>query len=93
MARIIPLRGKETFRVPAPWQGDGQSEELCAYCQPVDEQAELKGEPTSYRAFIRVMDEYHYIGTYATLDTAFNTVDKVKDVITSLLKVIANEGK
>lgn len=93
MARKIPFVGKKTIQISYPWMKKGQFDDVCAYFEPVDEDAELKGEPTSYRAFIRVMDEYHYIGTYATLDTAFNTVDKVKDVITSLLKVIANEGK
>ncbi|QXV85486.1 hypothetical protein bas25_0064 [Escherichia phage VogelGryff] len=93
MARKIPFIGKEMIRFPAPWLGEGQFEDVCAYFEPVDQEAELKGGNTQYRAFIRVMDEYQYIGTYATLDTAFSTVDKVKDVITSLLKVIANEGK
>ncbi|QBZ71695.1 hypothetical protein [Escherichia phage Skure] len=89
MARKIPYIGKEMIRFPAPWLGEGQFEDVCAYFEEV----ELKGGITQYRAFIRVMDEYQYIGTYATMDTAFVTIDKVKDVITSLLKVIVNEGK
>lgn len=44
MARKIPFIGKEMIRFPAPWLGEGQFEDVCAYFEPVDQEAELKVE-------------------------------------------------
>ena len=60
MARKIPFVGKKTIQISYPWMKKGQFDDVCAYFEPVHEDAELKGEPTSYRAFIRVMDESLY---------------------------------
>lgn len=74
---------------PAPYLGEGEhlENDISGVIHPMG----LKGESIKYSVYVRIVDGFRCIGTYATVDAALTAVDKVQEALNPLLELVARE--